>query len=1254
MDAFVNHTRSARMPGIKKVGMGGGGMMRSRAWIVCLAMLGLIAGCNKGTSSTTATTVTLNIASATVAVGGQIAFSATVSTSSTDMTVIWQVDGVTGGDSTHGTIDTNGNYTAPNAVPSPNTVTVTAISNADTTATASATVTVDSGIRVTVAPVSPTIGTNETLPFTASVTGTSIQTVTWTVCQASSSTATPCPADTTGALGSIDVNGNYKGPATVPASNPVTIEAVSTKDTNQFGSSTVSLVAASDPTATSVYPTTVAQGSAFVDIFLTGTNFLNTTQVFVNGKTLGGVLNPVTSFGNVLHARVTDDFMSASPTVLTIQVERQGGNLVSCAPDPSKCQIAVQAFRPAIVSSSPESIVQGSSSPPFRIDGGLFGTSSPGSTPSVNVEFEGSVRSTASFTDRQIGVSLNDVDATVPGLHQVTVTNPAVTQPPILPQQTAATNVAVQPNVAPVISGTTVPVGMGPDAIAINTATGIAVVANHDSNDLTLVDLTGAFPTVVPGGTIPVDAGPTGVAVDNVRNLAVVVSNTAKTVTVVNLATRAKQTVTTSIPAAPFSVGVNPITGLALIAYQSTNIGAILNLNNIDFTKTTGNEFVGTVTLGTGANPHVEIMAGLNWGLVTPGGAGTFSIVDLAKQLSTTISAMGAARVSSTSTVTITTTAPHGLADGDAVLITGVADSSFNGIFTVASVPTFTTFTYTQTGADATSGGGTVFSSDPLATVAFGTAVSGIAVNPESKQAILTDPTNQFPYEIMSVLDQTVTPVVKAVPPAVLESGVSAVAVNPFTDVAVAINPKSANPISILDPRVDPLHTPAVVQQLPLPGGGPNLSAVAIDPGSNTALVVDQSNNDLIVITLGPIKSPQLESVVLPINRQLGTDLTLASPTDLSLTLIGKGFLPGMVARADGFPLATIGTITDRQMSVTVPATLLGSARRFAVDVVNPALPGVISNIEGFSVVQPVDLTSPGCASPMPSAVAIDDILNLAVVTESSCNSLALVDLGTGTVTTTVKVGSNPQGVATMPANGLAVVSNRGDNNAMIVTLANTPAVTQTVSVGIEPTGVAISPLDGTVFVANFNGNSNSVSSFSATAAAGQTATDTAVGSGPVAVAIDPVGQTAAVADASSSQITLLDLSNGSVTVAATLSGPDQPAGIVFDPVNKVYISTSSLGNNLIFLDPVTQQLRSTRIGINPTSIAYNFETSTIVTVNSLSSTVSVMDINDQHVKANLGLMGSLLGAVAIHPRTNLIYIVDQQNSRLLIVPLPF
>ncbi len=58
--------------------------------------------------------------------------------------------------------------------------------------------------------------------------------------------------------------------------------------------------------------------------------------------------------------------------------------------------------------------------------------------------------------------------------------------------------------------------------------------------------------------------------------------------------------------------------------------------------------------------------------------------------------------------VTITTTSPHGLGAGQTVTISGVSDSSFNGTFTIATVPSTTAFTYAQTGPAATSGGGTV------------------------------------------------------------------------------------------------------------------------------------------------------------------------------------------------------------------------------------------------------------------------------------------------------------------------------------------------------------------------------------------------------------------------------------------------------------------------------------------------------------------------------------------------------------------
>ena len=61
--------------------------------------------------------------------------------------------------------------------------------------------------------------------------------------------------------------------------------------------------------------------------------------------------------------------------------------------------------------------------------------------------------------------------------------------------------------------------------------------------------------------------------------------------------------------------------------------------------------------------------------------------------------------------MTITTTAAHGLVAGQTVLIAGFsgAYAGYNGTFTVASVPSTTTFTYTDPATGlGKSGGGTV------------------------------------------------------------------------------------------------------------------------------------------------------------------------------------------------------------------------------------------------------------------------------------------------------------------------------------------------------------------------------------------------------------------------------------------------------------------------------------------------------------------------------------------------------------------
>jgi len=91
-------------------------------------------GGNSGTVS-----VTVAPQNPSVVVNQTLAFQATVK-STTNTAVVWEVNGVAGGSSTAGTINASGRYTGPASVPTPATVTVTAVSQADKTKSGSSSV----------------------------------------------------------------------------------------------------------------------------------------------------------------------------------------------------------------------------------------------------------------------------------------------------------------------------------------------------------------------------------------------------------------------------------------------------------------------------------------------------------------------------------------------------------------------------------------------------------------------------------------------------------------------------------------------------------------------------------------------------------------------------------------------------------------------------------------------------------------------------------------------------------------------------------------------------------------------------------------------------------------------------------------------------------------------------------------------------------------------------------------------------------
>ena len=306
---------------------------------------------------------------------------------------------------------------------------------------------------------------------------------------------------------------------------------------------------------------------------------------------------------------------------------------------------------------------------------------------------------------------------------------------------------------------------------------------------------------------------------------------------------------------------------------------------------------------------------------------------------------------------------------------------------------------------------------------------------------------------------------------------------------------------------------------------------------------------------------------------------------------------------------------------------------------------------------------------PSPQGVAIDPQLNRAVVTDSGlgCNQVYLIDLASGKLVTNgvVQVSTSPQGVAVFPRLGVAVVANQGANTASVINeIPGGSGATVTLDNG--PAGVAIDQDLGEVLVTASGANvadEFSLSFVNSTLTAGSSSGLT-VQQQPTSVAVDSVTHLAAVGNLTSNNVTVLSLNSSANTNSTGLISI--PQGIALDPCpasacsanaeflsNPNFLITASLQNQVEILDTTNGVLTPFRVGINPTALAYNYASSTLVTLNQLSQTMTVVDYLARQVRAVFPVTPSSQFGVDIHPQTNLAVVADPVNSRVLLLPLP-
>ena len=1132
-------------------------------------------------------------------------------------------------------------YTAPPKVPVPNNFVVVATSVANTGVFSSSNVSIVSGVTVTLSPTTPvSMGTLETFQFTATVTGTSDQAVTWSVAVGSS----PGVSGGNPQIGTISHTGLFTAP---PVAESATISATSAADPSVSASLTVTVVdlSSSMPTITSIDPTTAAAGSVQQDVYIVGTNFLTTTVPSVATNSMLANQTPVPSTlisATLLRATIPGTLLQggtgAAPTNVFIQLATQNGGSVS-----TSVPLSLIPTRPAIVASVPESVTQGTSSSTTTVNltGGFF-------TSTVNAFFGGLGGSTGGSTgatfkvlpsitnSRQMSVTVPNptfgagADLSLPGLYPLVLQNTNIVAPAA---GMSAVNLAVEPAAGSIATGPVASVGVGndPTAVAIDAASGIAVVVNTADNSVSLVNLATQGVTTIPNVGMSGNQ-PTGVAVDDMlpHHLALVVNSTDNAIAVIDLTT-ASEIGTVSLASftpqgsSPFAIGINPLSHRAMVANTTTNVGTVIDLVNANPTANPpcntppcviGNVGNGNLTqnYATGPKPAIAIDPRLNFAIVTPGGVGNVNFVDLGR-------------------------APS---PGDG----GHPPAAFGA-----------------------------FSLSPT--------VQGIGINTETHQTLLTDPTGPNPQPgnpvepsltSFSFLNNVVTSLS-------IQPGYVAAAVNSLSNIGVAVS-ANGDFASVLD-LAGSLPTPINVN---LPAGSAP-QAVAIDQVNGLAVVADSGTASVSILNIG----------AMPRGLQIveSSPAIVFAPTQMPVTLqiVGSGFGAGSQVLLDGTPVAT-NVVSARQITATVPVSMLGTARRYIVAVQNSK--GLLSNVTDLTVIQQVLVGS------TPFGVAVDTDLDLAVVTNSGEGTVSIVDLtgatvgSAGTLTgPNVPVGTMPQGVATIPRLGLAFTANNASNDISAVDLTRlNPPITVSACPGGSCSGpIGVAADSDALHVLVTNGNAavsppqGNVDLFTVTPATSATPvavagpTITEVDEDPLGVAVDPTldigAVTVEIVQVSTTQTAgaLEVFTPGILTTLGNVGNLQIPSGVLFDPLNQVFVTALSLQNDLLFAVPSinagTPIFSTVGVAINPTALDYNFQTSTLVTVNSASNTMSVLDYlcppppigpitcPVPQAREILGLVSlqdrSLLlpFAVAIDPKLNLAVLVDHDNSRVLLFPLP-
>jgi YVTN family beta-propeller protein len=284
-----------------------------------------------------------------------------------------------------------------------------------------------------------------------------------------------------------------------------------------------------------------------------------------------------------------------------------------------------------------------------------------------------------------------------------------------------------------------------------------------------------------------------------------------------------------------------------------------------------------------------------------------------------------------------------------------------------------------------------------------------------------------------------------------------------------------------------------------------------------------------------------------------------------------------------------------------------------------------------------------------------------AYITNSSDNTVSVIDTVTNTVVATVPVGATPVGVAVNPAGTFVYVANSFSNTVSVIdTVTNT--VVATVPVGVFSFGVAVNPAGTFAYVTNSDAVSvfdtaNSIVSVIDTASNTVVATVRVglslpdfLGQSLPGVAVNPAGTLVYVTNLVSSTVSVIDTVTNTVTATVPVGTATTPFGVAVNPAGTLVYVTNFASNTVSVINTASNTVVATvPVGVFPRGVAVNPAGTFAYVANFLSHAVSVIDTVTNTVVATVPV-GAGPGGVAVNPAGTFVYVANSFSNTVSVI----